>query len=228
VTPEHLTFSVIIPTSGRATLSRTLRSVQRQRADDIEVIVISDGEQPAAEAIVREQASHWPELKYISGPVSGRWGHAQREEAIKHAKGAYLLFMDDDDVYHRDAFRQIRHAIRRHPDRVIIFRMKRFDRVLWQRPQIEEGQVSTVQFVVPNLPDKVGSWVTNERYASDFDFISETVELQGAPVWDTKVIVTVEPLDLTDPAPWLRLRRDHWRVKLALRTRLRRVLRRVR
>lgn len=218
-------FSVIIPTAGRPTLKRTLRSVRRQARDDVEVIVISDGEQPKAEAMTRAEARHWRAVKYLTGPVSGRWGHAQRMEAIKQATGDYLLFMDDDDVYRRSAFRHLRRATLRHPGRVIIFRMKRYDSILWQRQDLQEGQVSTQQFVVPNLPGKIGSWVTNERYASDFDFISETVALQGPPVWDSHVIVTVEPLDWMNPRPWIRLRWDHWRVRLALRTRLRRVLR---
>lgn len=214
---------MITPTAGRPTLRRTLRSIRRQRADDLEVIVISDGEQPSAEAIVREEAGDWPAVRYITGPVSGRWGHAQRTMAIPEARGAYVLFMDDDDVYRRNAFRHIRRAIRHQPGRVIIFRMKRYDGVLWQRPELEEGQVSTQQFLVPNVPGKLGSWVTNERYASDFDFISETIALQGPPVWDSHVIATVEPLDWHRPGPWFRMRRDHWRVKLALRSRVRRV-----
>ena len=217
-------FSVIVPTAGRPTLKRTLRSIRRQVRDDVEVIVVSDGEQPGAEAIAREQAGELPAVSFITGPKSGRWGHAQRMEGIKHATGDYLLFMDDDDVYRRNAFNHIRRATRQHPGRVIIFRMKRVDTILWQRPQMEEGQVGTAQFIVPNLPGKLGSWVTNERYESDFDFISETVALQGQPVFDKHVIATISPIDWRNARPWL-LSANQWRIKLAIRTRLCRLLR---
>ena len=121
-------------------------------------------------------------------------------EGIKHAIGDYLLFMDDDDVYVA-AFRSLRQATSDSPNRVVIFRMKKFDGTRWRRPVIEYGQVATPQFVVPNLAGKIGSWLTNNRYESDLDFIGETIEFQGEPVWDERVISTIEPLDWRHPGP---------------------------
>lgn len=214
---------MIIPTAGRTTLARTLRSVRRQDRGDIEVVVVSDGDQPVAERIARDE--HWGALRYLHGPRTGCWGNAQRMEGIRHASGDYLLFMDDDDVYRRGAFRRVRQATSEHPDRVIIFRMRRFSGLQWRRPAIEPGEVSSQQYVVPNVPGKVGSWLTNDRYESDLDFISETVALQGDPVWNRRVITTIEPLDWRDPGPWVRVRRDSWRAWLRIRTRLRGLLR---
>jgi glycosyltransferase involved in cell wall biosynthesis len=218
---DHPKFSVIIPTAGRTTLRRTLRSIRPQAKDDVEVIVVSDGDQPSAERLVREEK--WSAVRYFAGPGTHCWGNAQRMEGIKQAIGDYLLFMDDDDVYRRNAFRSLRQATSDSPNRIVIFRMKKFDGTRWQRPVVEWGQVATPQFVVPNIAGKVGSWLTNDRYESDLDFIGETIELQGKPVWDERVIATVEPLDWRNPAPWMRVRGDHWRVWLGIRTRLRRL-----
>jgi glycosyltransferase involved in cell wall biosynthesis len=221
------TFSVIIPTSGRWALKRTLRSIRRQDRGDIQVIVVSDGTQPVAEAITAAEARKWTALMYVSGPETRSWGNAQRMEGMRRATGDYLLFIDDDDVYRRGAFRHIRRATRHHPGRILIFRMKQFDTVLWDEPQLEVGKVGSPQMVVPNVADKLGSWMANDRYASDFDFISETVSLQGEPVWDRRVIATIRPLDWRNPRPWLepRLNWHRWRAKLAIRTRLRRLIR---
>ena len=88
----------------------------------------------------------------------------------------------------------MRRATDENPGRVILFRMRRYDGVLWQRPVIEEGQLGTPQFVVPNVPHKLGSWLTGD-VASDFNFIRGTIQLQGEPVWDPRVICTTRPLD---------------------------------
>ena len=75
--------------------------------------MVSDGDQPAAERLVREE--HWSAVRYFTGPRTECWGNAQRMEGVKQATGDYLLFMDDDDVYRRDAFRSLRQATNDRP-----------------------------------------------------------------------------------------------------------------
>lgn len=209
------TFTVVIPTSGRATLKRTLRRLRRESVDDIEVVVVSDGEQPLAQRITEKYARGWPSLKYLEGPQTRNWGNAQRMEGIANARGRYLLFIDDDDIHRRGAFRKIRGAVARDPNRIIIFRMNRFGQILPAEPgRLVQGNVGTPQMLVPNLPGQVGSWLTRDRYASDFDFLSECIELQGHPVWHGAVIANA-------PAwGWASARLSRVRVRLAIRTRL--------
>jgi hypothetical protein len=159
----------------------------------MEVIVVGDGPQPNARSIV--EAIGWEGMKYIEGPATGSSGNAQRMVGIDAAAGAYLVFIDDDDVHTRGAFAQIRRAVAENPQRVLIFQMRREGQLYWGigHPELWEGNVSTQCFVVPNLPGKVGSWLTRDRYASDFDFISECVALQGEPVWCPGVIALSPP-----------------------------------
>ena len=73
--------------------------------------------------------------------------------------------------------------------------MRRDGRVLWRVREVAVENVGTPMFLVPNLPGKLGSWTaTGERYASDFDFISGSVALQGEPVWQRAVIALAPPL----------------------------------
>lgn len=205
-------FTIIVPTSGRTTLRRTLRALRRQDRGDIEVIVVSDGHQPVAEQIVRQLG--WPSVRFIRGPNTRSWGNQQRMIGIAAARGRYLAFIDDDDVHRRRAFRHIRKVIREHPGRIVIFRMKRDGVVLWADQEVRWANVGTPMFLVPNVPGKVGTWVTEDRYSSDYDFISESVTLQGDPIWDPVVIVDAPPIPL----------RQRIRSKLAVRTRLRQLL----
>lgn len=187
------TFSVIIPTRGRPTLERTLARLDREVERDVEVIVVTDGRQPVAEAVV---AKH-PNVKLVEGPMTGRWGNAQRQLGIGLTRGRYLLFIDDDDVHTRHAFRHLRAAVARWPGQIVIFQMRRDGRVLWRRRELAVENVGTPMFVVPNSAGKLGSWVaTGERYESDIDFIRGCVALQGEPVWVHRVIALAPPLPL--------------------------------
>lgn len=196
-------FSVIVPTCGRQSLRRTLRRLRAEDRGDIEVVVVGDGPQPGAEEITRGESARWPSLRYLETEPTGSWGNAQRMAGIEQAKGRYLVFMDDDDLTKRGAFGAIREAVRSTPDRVLLFRMRYLDgRVLWRDQVVELGNVSTQQVVVPNQPGKVGSWLTEDRYTSDFDFITECVQLQGEPVWRPEVVALIGALPLPAHVRW--------------------------
>src|SRR5215471_12210566 len=144
-------FSVIVPTCGRNSLRRALRRLRTEDRGDIEVLVVGDGPQPTAEEITRSESARWPSLCYLETEPTGNWGNAQRMAGIEHAKGRYLVFMDDDDLTNRGAFDAMRAAIRSNPDRILLFRMRYLDgKTLWRDEMIEQGNVSTQQVVVPN------------------------------------------------------------------------------
>ena len=200
-------FSVIVPTIGRKSLRRTLARLERE--PDVEVIVVTDGPQQVAAGISRRF-----DVEFLEGPTTRRWGNAQRMCGIHAATGHYLLFIDDDDVHTANAFTAIRSAVGKSPDRIVVFRMNNLGRILWRERRVAHMNVSTQQLVIPNRPGKVGSWLTTDRYESDYDFLVECINLQGEPVWDEAVIA------YSPQPPLLRAR---IRSKVALRTRLRRL-----
>jgi glycosyltransferase involved in cell wall biosynthesis len=67
------TFSVVVPSRGRKSLSRTVESIVQQLEPGDEVIVIVN--------------SH------------GDDGNRAREEGVEKATGSHLLFCDDDDIF---------------------------------------------------------------------------------------------------------------------------------
>ena len=108
-----IALTIIIPTVGRRRLARVLRTIESQEtfADDVEVIVVGDGPRPQARAIFERAAAkhaNWVYFEY--GPKPG-WGCWQRMEALKQARGRYVMFINDDDVYRPGALRAIRSAI---------------------------------------------------------------------------------------------------------------------
>ncbi|WP_055531170.1 glycosyltransferase family 2 protein [Streptomyces graminilatus] len=89
--------SVIIPTADRpGPLHRALRSLARQTFRDFEVIVVRDGG-PPVRTVVDSWKRDLPVTLIDTDPRRGV-SHA-RNTALAAARGEYVAFLDDDDVY---------------------------------------------------------------------------------------------------------------------------------
>ena len=88
-------FSVIIPSHQRPELlQRAIKSVLLQTFSDFEVVVVLDeGDEPKIQtAAISDQR-----IKWKNSTRRGR--SAARNEGIDTARGQYLCFLDDDDIY---------------------------------------------------------------------------------------------------------------------------------
>jgi glycosyltransferase involved in cell wall biosynthesis len=197
----------VIPSSGRTSLSRTLASVAREVAPGDEILVLVN--------------DAWD------------WGNSGRQEGQEKAKGDYVVFCDDDDVFLPGSFDAMREWARRHPGRIGVFRRKSDAwPTQWQTPELRPGNVQSSNFLVPNLPGKLGRWrhQSQDRAKqaelkaaglidwSDAEYLQETARLQATePIFVDVVTVFADPEE--------RLA-QRVRYRIAARTRVRRLLRR--
>jgi hypothetical protein len=92
--------SVVVPTLGREQFLRlTLRSALRQRDVDLEVIVVDDGPSESAAAVVERFGD--PRI-CLRRHGQRRGAAAARNTGIAHARGAWVAFLDDDDLWAPD------------------------------------------------------------------------------------------------------------------------------
>jgi glycosyltransferase involved in cell wall biosynthesis len=165
---SDVTFSVLVPTRGRKTIKATLESITEQLEPGDEVIVRCSRDED--------------------------FGHSARQAMMERAKGTHLLFMDDDDQFARGALATMRAFAREHPGRIGIFRMRYLDgRILWTEPELRRRNVSSQMYCVPNLPGKVGKWTNVEpgKRMGDYEFIAESVELQGEPIFREEIVAHI-------------------------------------
>lgn len=177
--------SVIIPTIGRPSLASSIKSFDGQLGLLDEVIVISDGPNPDIRCLVESAGGRY---SYLETPVRMYdWGATPRNIGMTQAHGEYLIFMDDDDTYLPGALATIRRGVIESPRTPIVFRMKHRGRIIWEKPELKPGNVSSQMFAIPNIKGLVGHWTS--RYAGDFDFIKHTVDLhQGRVIFRREVI----------------------------------------
>ncbi len=185
-----VTFSIIVPTIGRTTLGRTLRSIigAGAQADDQVLVVGDSGRPPADRWAARRDAAMFMtrlQLHYIeAGHPESMAGAHQRNVAQGLATGSHLLFLDDDDVYTPGALAAIRRHVTEEPEEVHVHKMraasKRFSyTTLWLDPVVRMGNIGTPMFCVPNWPSLVGEWPLNQ-YCNDISFMEDTLRRRGS------------------------------------------------
>ena len=89
--------SVIVPTYNRADLiSETIESILNQTYKNFELIIVDDGSTDNTEEVIRKFKDS--RIKYIK---TDNWGGPARPRntGIKKAKGEYIAFCDDDDIW---------------------------------------------------------------------------------------------------------------------------------
>lgn len=175
--------SFIVATSGRPTLSATLRSIETLPGDEIIVV---------GENIQFDDRR----ARYIYCPAGNDWGHAERNLAMPQATGRYLAHIDDDDVYAPGHRAIMRAALAAQPHRPHIFRMRyRNGQELWRRKIVEVGNVGTPMSLVPNVPSQRGSF--GSFYGGDITYLESYAAKAGYTsedfVWQEAVTVLIRP-----------------------------------
>lgn len=180
--------SIIIPTIGRRSLKRTLESISTQIWKQDEVIVVGDGMQDGARKMT---TSFGGCFRYLETKQTRAWGDAQRSYGMDVAKGTYLAFMDDDDIYLPGALETMHSAIKQNKA-FFLFKIECGNGVIWNRPEISINNVSTQMILIKNIKS-LPRWSSNPDFpygsGGDFQFIKAAAQAISEPVCFRQEIV---------------------------------------
>lgn len=104
--------SVVIPVFISTYVADAVRSVLQQTFTDYEIIVVNDGS-PQTEDLERRLEPYQSKILYLKQPDEGP--SSARNNAIRHASGEYLAFLDHDDVWLPDYLAKQMEAFRKDP-----------------------------------------------------------------------------------------------------------------
>lgn len=97
--------SVVIPTKNRARfVARALDAVLGQRGVNVEAIVVDDGSDDDAPALIAERAGRDERVRVVRHEASEGVARA-RNDGIAVARADWVAFLDDDDLWSPDKLR---------------------------------------------------------------------------------------------------------------------------
>lgn len=193
VPPGEIRLSIVIPTTGRESLRKTLLSIEAGgvQAQD-EVIVVGDGPQPRAEEICREFSARM-KVRFQASRETRQFGAHQRNLGMAMATGTHVLFIDDDDCYKPEGLKTVRAALSQAPDRLHLFRIEAMSdrhpfKVLWSDPNFRIGNVGTQMIALPIVEGLLGIWPNS--HCADYGFLSDTIPRFGLDriIWREEII----------------------------------------
>lgn len=99
--PPPPRFTVVIPTHDRAALLPfAVRSALDQSVTELEVIIVDDGSTDATPTACAALAASDGRIRVLTQENRGL--AAARNAGLARARGAWVAFLDDDDLWHRD------------------------------------------------------------------------------------------------------------------------------
>lgn len=116
--------SILVTTCNKAAyLEATLRNLAVQTAgrDGVELVVANDGSTDGTDALLQRLQ---PELGFSRVDTAGEGRAGGRNRGIRATSGGHVLLVDDDIVLGPGFVENLLRAIRRHPDRVHIGRLR--------------------------------------------------------------------------------------------------------
>ena len=149
---------VVIPTHGRnpELLAETIRSVAGQTLAPVRILVVVDGNPPAA----REIRARHSEVEVIAQPHQGV--AAARQKGVDAATSRWIAFVDDDDLWLPEKKAVTARYLHAHPDCLAV----RAGYWMFTAPdspidglngQTVEPRASTLDDLLGALPDAAGS-----------------------------------------------------------------------
>ena len=102
-------FSIIIPVyNGEQYIKNCLDSIYRQGLgdDDFEVICVNDCSIDNTAQVISEYGKFYQNIRLINHETNRRQGSA-RNTGVKVAKGKYILYLDQDDVFESGALKKV-------------------------------------------------------------------------------------------------------------------------
>ena len=105
-------------------LEETLNYLIKQSTKKIEIICVDDGSSDNSLNILNDYAKKYKNIKVLQQNHEG--AGAARNKGIKEAKGEYLLFLDSDDIFHKDLCKKSYNRAKLFNSDIVLFRTNKY------------------------------------------------------------------------------------------------------
>ena len=179
--------SVIVPIYNAAPfLKETLDSIIASTYRPIEIVMVDDGSQDNSLSIAQDYCANYPECRVIAQTNQGV--SVARNNAIRHAKGMYILPVDADDKIADTFIQKAVDLIDNNDDiRVVGCRCWMFGAINkeWKLPEFSHALLARKNMIPATALyrkadwERCGGYCEEEIYREDWDFWLSMMELGG-------------------------------------------------
>jgi len=186
------TLGIVISTPGRRSLAWTLGSILYQREGIEDVLVVGDGHSQPTKELVEYFAALGTPCRYQATVKTRDWGHSQVNYGLRHVKGDYVTYQDDDDVYLPRALEEMVRLVNEQRTPIpILGRVKTPNfGLLWQRPDpttVLDGHC----LVAPNDKKRLG-WMA-PVHSGDQCLLHTTLRNYPQWAWTDRIWTLTRP-----------------------------------
>lgn len=108
-------FTVLIPTHDHAdTLWYSVASIQNQTRQDFELFIVGDGVPERTREVVATLIARDPRIRFFDNPKGERHGEAHRHAALQEARGRYVCYQSDDDLWFPEHLERMAFMLEQH------------------------------------------------------------------------------------------------------------------
>lgn len=162
--------SVVVPTYNEGDhLEDTLRSLNRQSYESLEIVVVDDGSTDNSLSVAEAFAKRDKRVKVTSQPNAGLG--AARNTGVSLATGEYLMFVDAGDELPRHAIRNMAKVLQKSESDFVAGIIQKYDfRVRWVQDWRKDlYQIDRTRTTLAEFPGIVqDEFVTNKLYVRSF------------------------------------------------------------
>ena len=189
------------PTVCRQSLLRLCRSIDSQTQSDWEHLVVFDIPGDRLTKDQRQVVTCIPSKQnrsyFYCDRKHNNYGHTCRHQIWEHAKGDYILYLDDDDYFaDRDALKELDSVT----EPWAVFPVLRHGKVFFNLPP-GVSKTGTGMFIHKR---EIGRWPDSELYDADGSFVEELKQKYKYQVVGSRPVV-VQPktsFGISNPESW--------------------------
>ncbi|GIW67113.1 MAG: hypothetical protein KatS3mg095_1011 [Candidatus Parcubacteria bacterium] len=188
--------SIITPTyNGEKFIERAIKSVLWQTFKDWEMIIVDDGSTDKTVNIVKEYIKRDPRIKLIELKENTGGPAIPRTVACKEAKGEYIAFLDQDDIYYPEYLESKVNYLNNNPEIAILSSLAwTFDDSTKRVIYVEHG--GPVNYVMKKRVIEIGEYFKPEQNGVDEIGLIYRYFLKEKDGFSRAKLLTYEPITL--------------------------------
>lgn len=161
-------FHILMATIGKESIFGMLECLNKQLNSNDYLTIVFDGPNlPNVDKIKNFCNNFKCKVNIIIEEKNlGFWGHGIRNKH-NNLPGDFVFHIDDDDLLYDNCMDILREKCI-DKDTIYIFKINNGGSIIWNKPEIIEGQISTQNGIIPTKLNSTAEFTY--RYGGDFDF----------------------------------------------------------